>query len=147
MARYIQSQGDSYKVEFDTGGGGSYWAECLGDHKGPFNTKEDALRWVQNKLGGELPQSEDEAATAAALAEADAKEAEGTLGSDGARAAMEAQQAEDEEDIVAANEARLAREQTEQEIEARVQALMNEEGLTEGEARVRVQEERQGEAG
>lgn len=110
MALRIVHEGEHFKVEFETSGGGGYYATYRGQTKGPFHSEEIALRHIRAKLeeGGQVF-DEIEQAEQSALQEADRREAEGTLGSDAARAAEEARRAED-----AAEMAELREEQARQ---------------------------------
>lgn len=94
-------EGANFKIEFDTAGGGSYWAIYLGKEKGPFPSNEMALRHIKAKLETQPGQTMDEVTEAEnrALREADKREAEGTLGSDAQRAAEAAARAEDEKEM------------------------------------------------
>ncbi len=100
MPRRIVSEGELFKIEFDTAGGGSYYAVVRGAEKGPFVSQEMAARHVAAKLEGflnspdEITQAEDKA-----MQEADQREAEGTLGSDHQRVLEEQRRQEEEAEL------------------------------------------------
>ncbi len=91
MAAKLVSSGEAFKVYFHTGGSGSYTADVYDQSKGPFNSQEDALRWVKARLEERLGEPvepvdvnaavegsdpEIAAATEQAMKEADQRQAE-----------------------------------------------------------------------
>jgi len=134
MGRRVVSEGQAFQVQFETSGGGSYFAIVHGEERGPFTSQEAALRHVQNKLenqlgGGTSIIDEVDVATEQAMREADLREGEGTLGSDGARAAEAAAREEDEEEMRLLQEDRARRER-----EREINELMVTHGIAREEA-------------
>ena len=131
MGRRVVRTGANFTVEFDTAGGGAYYAAYLGAEKGPFPNEEAALRHIQARLQTAPGQTMDEITQAEdrALLEADQREAAGTLGSDAQRAAEAAARAEDEEEIKGLREDQAKRAATE-----RAQLLVRQYELSKEEA-------------
>lgn len=80
MGRKIVAEGESFKIEFETEGSGSYHASCLGLDKGPFNSQEAARRWIMSRQERYLEtgnaDNEEDLATKKALFEAEMRTAE-----------------------------------------------------------------------
>lgn len=84
MARKIIRQDDSYRIEFETSGNGTYWLIPKGEEqRGPYADEGAAMRAAVSmleqrigKAGSQLEETmrEDEEATRRAMAEAEARE-------------------------------------------------------------------------
>ena len=129
MGRRTVHEGANFKVEFETAGGGSYWATYMGLERGPFHSEEIALRHIRARLQEAPGQTMDEITQAEdrALLEADQREAAGTLGSDAQRAAEASARAEDEEELRALREDQARRLADEKAVLYSKQYDLNEE--------------------